>query len=296
MDWRRIPSLPALRAFEAAARFESFTKAAAELNVTQAAIAQHVRALEAEFACALVMREGRGIAVTQEGRALAEGLGAGFGTIAEAVERLRADEGRPLSIATTPSFAANWLMPRIGSFWAAHPQIAVSINPGIDLVDLRREQFDIAIRFGDGRWPGLEVELLTDGNYLIVAHPDLLPAKWSGRLEELDGVSWYFEDSMNERQALVEAQGVDLSRSKVTLTNTNAVAIAAATAGLGISLQPASLVQAELDRGDLVTLCAVETDGSGYFLVSVPGRQARGLTAFRKWIKAQVAQDEAVRS
>ena len=295
MDWRRIPSLPALRAFEAAARLKSFTQAARELNVTQAAVAQHVRALEAEFSRTLVVREGRGIAITGDGMDLARGLGEGFAAIAAAVDALKVGEARPLTIATTPSFAANWLMPRMGAFWAAHPDVTVSIMPSIDLVDLRRDGIDVAIRFGNGDWPGVDAQMLTSGDYLIVGHRDLLPEGWSGDLSDLAGLPWFFEESMAERIYLVEAEGVDLSQSKVTLTALNAMSIAAATAGLGISLQPTTLVQRELERGDLVALSRVTGDGSGYFLVTLPGRQPHGLKEFRLWIKAQVGA-EAVTS
>jgi len=175
MDWRNIPSLSALRAFEAAARCQSFSQAARELNVTHAAIAQHVRALEAEFSESLIRRQGRGIATTPAGQALAEQLRAGFSVIAEGIQELRDQSpDRPLNIAVTPAFATNWLMPRIGEFWALHPDIALNINPSTKLVDLKGDGFDLAIRFGKGAWPGTSPEILTEGSFLVVAHPKLI--------------------------------------------------------------------------------------------------------------------------
>lgn len=178
MDWRNIPSLSALRAFEAAARLRSFTKAADELNVTHAAIAQHVRALEAEFAEPLIQRQGRGVAATLHGQRLADQLTEGFMVISDGVADLRnVSENRPLNLTVTPAFASNWLMPRIGDFWNAHPEIQLNINPHMRLVDLRAEGFDIAIRYGEGVWPGLDAKLLTDGDFWVVATPGLLAGR-----------------------------------------------------------------------------------------------------------------------
>ena len=142
----KLPSLSALRAFEAAARHQSLSAAARELNVTHAAIAQHVRQLEAELSEPLLYRAGRGVAPTEAGQQLARQLGEGFALIAEGVDTLRQQTAaRPLAVSLTPSFAINWLMPRMGGFWQAHPDVMVSLTPNTALVDLRREGFDMAI-------------------------------------------------------------------------------------------------------------------------------------------------------
>jgi LysR family glycine cleavage system transcriptional activator len=136
MDWRRLPSLSALRAFEAQARLGGFTAAARELNITQAAVAQHVRRLEDFFSCALVQRQGRAMGLTDAGRRLTATLTDGFSTIEAGVADLMADtETRPLTVSTTPSFAENWLMPRLGAFWAGHPDIGIALRPEPGLVD-----------------------------------------------------------------------------------------------------------------------------------------------------------------
>ena len=129
MNWRNIPSLAALRAFEVAARTGSYSAAAQELNVTHAAVAQHVRTVEAHLDKALMIRNGRGMAPTEIGAALAATLSAGFGQIIEGVKQATDDiEARPLAVSVTPSFAENWLMPRLTRFWAAHPGFSLSVT------------------------------------------------------------------------------------------------------------------------------------------------------------------------
>ncbi|MEL7114597.1 MAG: LysR substrate-binding domain-containing protein, partial [Pseudomonadota bacterium] len=242
MDWKKIPSLQALRAFEAAARTRSFTAAAAELNVTQAAVSQHVRALERQLGEVLVVRDGRGIDVSPTGRALADELFKGFSTIETAVATLlqKAQE-RPLAIATTPGFAAHWLMPRMGGFWATHPEINVSITPGPDTVDLRKDGFDLAIRYGRGGWPGVESELLTDGQFWVVGHPSLLDGRRDSCLANVADLPWLFDDAMHERRALVEREGIDLEQVDLKFLATNTLVVSAVKAGLGVAIQSKSL-------------------------------------------------------
>ena len=290
MDWSDIPSLAALRAFEAAARHRSFTAAAGELNVTHAAIAHHVRRLEADLDETLITREGRGIAVTPTGRDLADALGTGFATIAEGVGRIRdSAETRPLMLSVTPSFAANWLMPRIGDFWARHPEIQINIAPSTELVDLRRDGIDMAIRYGDGSWPDLRVELLTDGDFWAVAHPKLLSGRVANCLGDVTDLPWVIETYLLERSAMIEAEGVDMDRLQIKLMNSNALALSAVQAGLGVSLQPKSLVERQVAEGTLVRICALDEGPLGYYALTVPDRTSPRLRILRRWLHGQVA-------
>lgn len=287
MDWSRIPSLAALRAFEAAARNQSFSKAASELNVTHAAIAHHVRSLENEFSESLMVRQGRGIEATQVGARFAEDLQIGFASIADGVENLRAlRDQRPLNIAVTPIFAANWLMPRIGDFWAKHPEISLNINPGVDLIDMRKSGTDLAIRYGNGNWPNLKSQLLTDGDFWVVAHPDLIGDRQVECLPDVIDLPWVMESQMLERRSLVEREGVDFGKVKLTLLNTNALVLSAVAAKLGISVQPKSIVEREIASGELVKICALNHENLGYYMVTVPDRQPAGLREFIKWLRA----------
>ncbi|WP_281954204.1 LysR family transcriptional regulator [Pseudophaeobacter arcticus] len=289
MDWKKIPSLPALRAFEAAARHRSFTRAASELNVTQAAIAQHVRALERQLGEVLVIRDGRGIDITSTGRDLAEQLFDGFNIIAQAIDDLlRHTEERPLAIATTPGFATNWLMPRMGGFWAKHPEINVSITPGLDTVDLRKDRFDLAIRYGTGDWPGLNCELLTDGQFWVVGQPELLKARADTCLSDIVELPWLFDEAMLERRSLVESEGIDFETVNVKLLATNTLVISAVKAGMGIAIQSKSLVEDDVARGELRKICQLHQPEYGYYLASIPERDRPAIRKFRAWLRSQV--------
>ncbi len=289
MDWKKIPSLLALRAFEAAARHRSFTIAATELNVTQAAIAQHVRALERQLGEVLVIRDGRGIDITPAGRELAEKLFNGFTLIAEAIDDLtHQTEKRPLTIATTPGFATHWLIPRMGEFWTKHPEIQVSITPGLDTVDLRKDGFDLAIRYGTGNWPGLDSELLTDGQFWVVGQPELLAGREDTCLSDTLELPWLFDKAMLERRALVESEGIDLDTVNVKLLATNTLVISAAKAGLGIAIQSKALVENDVARGELLKICQLNHAEYGYYLASIPERDRPAIRKFKTWLRNQV--------
>ena len=289
MDWSRVPPLAQLRAFEAAARHRGFSRAAAELNVTHAAIAQHVRKLETALSRSLVVREGRGIAVTPEGQELAEALSSGFGTIGAAVERMREDaETRPLALSVTPGFATHWLMPRIGDFWARHPEIAVTIHPTNEVSDLRRDGIDMAIRHGEGNWPGLDVELLTDGDQWVVVHPDLLAGRTPTCLADLTDLPWLLEHYVMERRAMIEREGISLDDVHLRLMETNWMVLTAAQAGNGVTVQHKSLVDRAVAAGTLVKVCELSGGTLGYHLVTLPGQTSPRLRVLRRWLHAQV--------
>ena len=287
MDWRRIPSLSALRAFEAAARRGSFTQAAEELNVTQAAVTQHVRGLENELSEVLVVRKGRGIEVTPKGRHFAESLREGFSLIADGVETVRAHgESRPLRLSTSPGFATHWLMPRLGDFWARHPEIDISITPSVDLVDLRRDGFDVAIRYGDGRWPGNQVELLTDGDFWVVAHPDLIGDRQASCLEDVADFTWLLEEQMQEGRVVESGDRRAIFRHARTRHS------------IASPFQSKSLVEDDVRGGTLCRICALRHENYGYYIVTKPGREVHGFRPFRSWLRGQVKasqQPQAIR-
>jgi len=291
MDWKRIPSLAALRAFEAAARHQSFSKAARELNVTHAAIAHHVRNLEADFSESLITRQGRGVAPTAIGLQLAGDLQNGFSLIEDGVEKLRSrGEKRPLNIAVTPAFAANWLMPRIGEFWAKHPEIPLNINPNLELVDLRKSGTDLAIRYGEGNWPKVKSEILTDGDFWVVAHRDLVKGKRVSCLHDVIDLPWVMENHMMERKAIVEREGIDFDHIDLTLLNTNGLVLSAVAAGLGVTVQPKSLVEREINSGALAKICELNQENLGYYMVVLPDRHPVGLREFMKWLRSSASR------
>ena len=291
MDWREIPSLPALRAFEAAARHKSYSSAAAELNVTQPAIAQHVRALEAEFSQALMLREGRGMVPTGAGAALAAELSIAFGQIGRAVRDIRETTAeRPLSITTTFTLAETFLMPRLPRFWAQYPEIALSVSPSVEIVDFARDGFDIGLRFGQGEWPGLDAKLLFEGEIVVVTTPELGRRRQTSDIQDLTDMTWLFDASYREADDWIASMGIDrkdiVSRDLPTIT----FLLSALRAGGGVTPIEKAIVLDDLREGRLVTIFDGGKDSRGYWLVSPKGRKHRDHATFQKWLLAEAAQ------
>lgn len=287
MNWREVPSLAALRAFEATARLSSFSAAARELNVTHAAIAQHVRALEGELGVGLVFRAGAGMALTEHGHGLAAALSDGFGQIADGVARLRSSkQGQPLNISLTPSFAENWLMPRIGAFWAEHPEIKVALNPSMELEDLRRGGFDLGIRYGRGSWPGLEAEMLVHANFVIVGTPDLAARVKGDVPRSLGMLPWVFEAGRDELRVWGNAVGLGSCAMDSIEVPTNSMVMSATRAGARISIQNKAVVERDLSEGRLQILHEEAPSDLGYYLVRAPGVRSDRLKTFERWLKS----------
>ncbi len=289
LDWRGIPSLAALRAFEAAARHGSYSGAARELNVTHAAIAQHVRGLEDHFATPLMLRKGRAMAATAEGQALAAALNEGFGAIAAACRDLaERDKERPLRITVTPSFAAHWLMPRIGSFWCQHPDIQVEILPSITLTDLRADGVDVAIRYGLGGWPGVDSEPLMSAGHTAVAAPSYLGDFRPDCLADLADHTWLLDGSQREEVVWARANGIDLEAVPIRNFATDLLLREAIRAGIGIGILPAPSVADDIDSGRLIELCREEDSALAYHLLTRPGQVSAQRDTFIRWIKKEV--------
>jgi LysR family glycine cleavage system transcriptional activator len=295
VDWRDIPSLSALRAFEAAARLGSLSGAARELNVTHAAIAGHVRALERHFGTGLMHRQGQGMACSTEGALLAQGLRDGFGTLAAACRDLEdRRRARPLQVTTTPAFAEHWLMPRIGRFWAEHPGVSVAITPSPEVVDLRRDGYDLAIRYGDGNWTGVEVEPLTHGGFTVVAAPSVAERlsrgmQEAGDREEIGALLlaevWIMDPYRAEQRYVARALDADPEAMTVWTFATNGMVLSAIRAGLGLGLQSRGLLQRDIEDGLLVPVTELEVEGIGYHIVTAPGPKSDVLRTFRAWLR-----------
>ena len=287
IDWRSFPSLSALRAFEAAARLQSFSLAARELNVTHAAVAQQVRGLEAHLGRELIYRAGRGMALTAEGAKLAQGLSEGFRGIALVLGDVKAaGSGAAIRVTLTPAFAAQWLMPRLGAFWKAHPDIEISLNPEKRVVDLRREGIDIGLRFGNGKWPGLDVEFLSAADYVIVAAPALLNGKRDLSAAQLSAMPWVIEQDWPEALTWLKGFGLKPDAMNIAYMPTEELALSAARQGYGLHVEAEALVEQDVDSGALAIVGRVEDDSLAYYMVTRPGPKRPELKTFIKWLKA----------
>jgi len=288
-DWISFPSLAALRAFEAAARLGGFSAAARSLNVTHAAVAQQVRALERELGEALVFRAGRSLGLTDKGRLLASELTAGFTAIQSAANAVRADINRPIAITLSPSFAVNWLMPRLGNFWRDNPEIQISLQPDHRVVDLAREGFDVGIRFGRGHWPGVESQFLTSAHYVIVASPEFLAGRGELTQAALAALPWVLEPDWPEHRQWLGAQaGLDPSTLKITEYATDELALQAARQGFGLHVSSYALVEQDVRQWRLKIACETEVDAPAYYVVTPVGPRREATRTFIRWLKASV--------
>ncbi len=289
IDWRSFPSLTSLRAYEAAARLQSFSLAARELNVTHAAIAQQVRGLEDHLGRELIFRSGRGLALTAEGARLSQALAEGFRGIALALEDVKgAGPGAPLRVTLTPAFAAQWLMPRLGAFWKSHPEVEISLNPEKRIVDLRREGIDIGLRFGNGKWPGLEAEFLTAARYVIVAAPVLLQGRSHLSTAELSAMPWVVEEDWPEALTWLKGFGLKPDAMAISYMPNEELALSAARQGYGLHVEAEALVEHDVETGALVIVGRVHDDSLAYYMVTRPGPKRAELKTFIKWLKAAV--------
>lgn len=293
MNWAEIPSLAALRAFEAAARTGSLSAAARELNVTHAAIAQHVRTLEEHLSTSLLAREGRSMAPTEAGATLAKALSDGFGQIAAGVRAVNAaHHNRPVSLTLTPSLAENWLMPRLPSFWSSHPNITLSITPSISLSDLRGDGHDIGIRYGRGPWPGYTSEFLLSARYAVVASPDLIGDLQINDLSELSDFTWLFDPLFREPRRWAESNGLTVDESNVIGLGTSSMILSAARTGAGLAILSRAIIEEDLQRGSLKIVLEAKQEELGYYVVLPSPVASPRVKTLVAWLKSQAQATE----
>ena len=290
---RRLPPLNALRAFEAAARYLSFTKAAEELFVTQAAISHQVKALEAALDLQLFRRLNRRLMLTDAGQLYLPALTEAFDAIDTATARLRADEnaGR-LVVSVANSLAAKWLLPRLPRFRDRHPEFDVEISALDRLVDFGRDNVDMAIRYGLGRYPGLRVDPLMKDTNFPVCSPGLLagpvPLREPGDLRRHsllhDDVSTFDAPDWSKWLAAVGVTGVRADRGQ--RYSHSSLVIQAAIDGQGVALGRSTLVALDLEAGRLVQPFGPALPSVyACYVVSPPATAERPkIKAFRDWL------------
>jgi LysR family transcriptional regulator, glycine cleavage system transcriptional activator len=294
-----LPPLSALRAFEAAARLRSFSKAADELAVTPAAISHQIHALEADLGVSLFERRNRAVELTTSARVLLPGLTEAFSGIQSSVRRLRAhNDTGTLTVTASPSFAGKWLVQRLFRFQQRHPEIDVRISATDTVVDLTRDDFDLAIRYGTGRYPGLDVELLLKNEVFPACSPALLQA--GPPLEAPADLRHHalLHDQAVDRDPLVptwsmwlKAAGVDdvVAASHGMSFSTNVLALEAAIAGHGVTLAYSTTAAADIAAGRLVRLFSLSLpDLFAYYIVTAPDALDRPkVHAFHDWLREE---------
>jgi LysR family glycine cleavage system transcriptional activator len=293
-----LPPLSALRAFETAARHLSFSKAADELHVTPAAISHQIHALEDDLGVRLFHRMNRSIELTASGRVLLPGLSEAFAGIQSAVGRLRThNDTGALTVTASPSVAAKWLVPRLQRIQQQRPQVDVRISATDEIVDLTKGDFDIAIRYGCGKYPGLDVELLFTNEVFPACSPQLLTAGPPLRTPEDLLRHTLIHDQAVERDPLVptwsmwlKAAGIKDVRASAGLTfNSIYLALDAAIAGHGVVLAYSTIAAADLAAGRLVRLFSLALpDQFAYYIVTAPGALERTkVRVFRNWLRQE---------
>ncbi len=287
-----LPPLAALRAFEAAARLESFSRAADEIYVTHGAVSHQVRALEAFVGAPLFTREGRGVVLTGDGRALAAEIRAALAQIGAAAQtiRRRAQSNR-LTISVLPSFGSRWLMPRIGRFMSAHPGWEINIDSSSALADFARDGIDVAVRFGRGPWPGLHCEWLMDDEYILVASPTLNRGRLPKRPDQLGQYPLLRADA-EPWKAWCAALGIELKNPDTGVGYQDmGVMLQAAVEGQGMMLTRRAIATTELEKGTLVQIfdIAVAAESAYWIVWSEALPAADRVLAFRDWMMLETA-------
>jgi LysR family transcriptional regulator, glycine cleavage system transcriptional activator len=292
----RLPSLNGLRAFEAAARHLSFTEAAAELNVTQTAISHQIRRLEEQLGLRLFLRRNRSLLLTREAQAYLPAVRAAFEDLRLATDRLLGPrESGLLTVTTMASLAAKWLVHRVASFQDAHPGIEVRISTSTHLVDFRREEVDMAVRYGKGHWPGLRADWLMAEDIFPVCSPALLAGpKPLRRPEDLaQHTLLHSTHAREDWQLWLTAAGLprDLASKRGLNFDLSLMAVQAAIDGLGVALGRTPFVENDLAAGRLVAPFDMRLPAEAGFYIVAPEETADTpkIALFRDWLIASVA-------
>jgi LysR family transcriptional regulator, glycine cleavage system transcriptional activator len=294
---RRLPALNGLKAFEAAARHESFTRAAEELCVTQGAVSHQVKALEAELGLKLFQREARRLVITETGRDYLEVVRDALDRIALGTERLQTRQSTGvLTVSTSPNFASKWLVHRLGRFAETYPDIDLRVSATLNHIDFAREDVDIAVRHSEGAASGLDCIRLYTEELLPVCSPKLLEgAKGLRKPADLAYHPLLHLDNRQDWSKWLDAAGVteaDLSRGPVL--NQASIILDAAVDGQGVALARTGLAAHDLINGRLVRPFDLALPVSyAYWIVCPRATSALPkIATFRDWLLAEAAEDQ----
>ncbi len=289
---RQLPSLAAIRAFEAAARLGSFARAAEELDTTAASVSYHVRRLEAQTGTCLFLRHAQHVELTVVGASVAQEATRAFDALRASFMRAAGMDAARLRLSVLPTLGTSWLTPRLGTFRARHRQLLLELDLSAEPQDLAAGQFDAAIRNGHGEWPGLQATPLFPSVFIPLCAPALLPAALglgSTALEIplLGRADWWALWFAAHGHLPPPAPG-----SLVTPFAVEHLDVGAAIAGQGIAIGSPILFQAELESGRLVQAHpGVASDGRSFWFVAPAARSGSAkVIAFRDWLVEQAAE------
>lgn len=294
MNYRHLtPSMSLLLAFEAAARHESYTRAAAELSLTQSAVSRQVQALEQQLGLTLFRREGRQVQLTDVGRLYQREMSEALGRIRSATLQAMAYQsgGGTLHLATLPTFGSKWLLPRLHDFYKTHPGMLVHINSRIEAIDFETSGIDASIGVASGDLPGLVCHRLHAEELVVILAPEVAASCLGWTPEQLgeqmllnvanNPTAWgeWFSHHHLPHKAMRIGPSFELTSHLIQ----------AVRAGIGIGLVPRILVEEELASGELISPCVPFASQRSYYLIYPPRNEALpSLRAFRSWLLAQI--------
>lgn len=303
---RHIPGLQAIKAFDAAARHLSFTRAAEELNVTPAAISHQIKELEDQIGVSLFQRTSRHMQLTRQGAILKPAIADALDVLTKALQKIRqSDNPKQIRVTASPSIAAKWLVPRLDRFLEAEPDADVRIDVSSSVLDFDRDDVDVAIRFGTGEHPGLQVDKLFQDVLFPVCSPALLeghkPLKEPRDLLQFTLIHLDYEAQgavwPNWRMWMQAAGVRDFNDSRGLHFSQTSLAVQAAIDGHGVALGDSTLVADDLAAGRLVRPFALSLRSPTQFAYHLIMRRDTAdrpmVKAFRNWILAEAAASSA---
>ncbi len=291
----QLPPLSAVRAFEAAARHLSFTRAADELNMTQAAVSYQIKLLEKRLGLPLFERLPRQVALTEAGQRLAPQLIEAFKSMRTAFAAVSARSGSELSITTLPTIGVSWLAPRLGAFQLAQPKLSVRLDCSIRLFDLTQGEFDVALRSGNGDWPNMETQRLMSDSYTPLLSPQLLRTLGRAKPRPADLLKFPLYGRPEDWRHWLSETGVAFDERRMMKgveSSLQHVEVSAALSGHGVAMANPQFYRRELAAGTLVQPfdLVLQADSDYWLVYPRDQRHAAKIRAFRDWILAEAGK------
>jgi LysR family glycine cleavage system transcriptional activator len=289
---RRLPSLNALRMFEAVARRASFTQAADELGVTQAAVSRQIKRLEEELGGALFVRHHRAIELTIEGNRLYDAVRRGFDEIGAAADEMQTSgDDETLSVSVSPYFSSAWLTPRLPSFFRLHPRINLRLHHSYDPPDYRQEPFDLGINWGHGKWPNIVAERVLTGAFVPLVGPRLVASSKALAPAELLRFTLLYEFRLDHWRDWFRHVGLAMPPHPRSLRIDDSHALRqAALEGQGVALFFWGLARRDVATGKLLQPFADRLEHGEDYYLNYPRYAARKtkVKLFRRWLASEI--------